>query len=264
MPRERVQEVVDDAVKRGRMTRARRQRAGLEPRQPQPQGDRRPDPRPREAARAGAQGGRDEPPGAQTDRASRRPAPPGASGARPATPPTGRWPRPTSSAAAPAPPARPITGYEQLTAAQVKSRLKDLNPADLRKVRDPGEARQGAQERPRLDRQAARQVADALADGGQLGDQRAEVELARRAPRRAARRRGSRWPSRHSPRSHSPASGCGEPALAEALAQARGASASRAPRRAGSRRRRSPGSTSASHGLAAASATRVAPPSSSA
>jgi len=29
----------------------------------------------------------------------------------------------------------PISGYEQLTAAQVKSRLKDLNKADLRKVR---------------------------------------------------------------------------------------------------------------------------------
>jgi len=29
----------------------------------------------------------------------------------------------------------PITGYEQLTAAQIKSRLGDLNKADLRKVR---------------------------------------------------------------------------------------------------------------------------------
>jgi hypothetical protein len=33
-------------------------------------------------------------------------------------------------------PARfPITAYNQLTAAQVKSRLGDLSPADLRKVR---------------------------------------------------------------------------------------------------------------------------------
>ena len=33
-------------------------------------------------------------------------------------------------------PARfPITAYDQLTAAQVKSRLSDLNPGDLRKVR---------------------------------------------------------------------------------------------------------------------------------
>jgi hypothetical protein len=30
----------------------------------------------------------------------------------------------------------PITAYDQLTAAQVKSRLSDLTPAELRKVRD--------------------------------------------------------------------------------------------------------------------------------
>ena len=33
-------------------------------------------------------------------------------------------------------PAFPITGYEDLTIAQVKERLADLNPAELRKVRD--------------------------------------------------------------------------------------------------------------------------------
>jgi polyhydroxyalkanoate synthesis regulator phasin len=33
-------------------------------------------------------------------------------------------------------PAFPITGYEDLTTAQVKERLADLNPAELRKVRD--------------------------------------------------------------------------------------------------------------------------------
>jgi polyhydroxyalkanoate synthesis regulator phasin len=40
----------------------------------------------------------------------------------------------------------PITGYEQLTAAQIKARLKDLNKADLRKVRTQekrGKARKG-------------------------------------------------------------------------------------------------------------------------
>jgi polyhydroxyalkanoate synthesis regulator phasin len=40
----------------------------------------------------------------------------------------------------------PITGYDQLTAAQIKSRLKDLNKADLRKVRTQekrGKARKG-------------------------------------------------------------------------------------------------------------------------
>jgi hypothetical protein len=30
----------------------------------------------------------------------------------------------------------PITAYDQLTAAQVKARLSDLTPAELRKVRD--------------------------------------------------------------------------------------------------------------------------------
>jgi polyhydroxyalkanoate synthesis regulator phasin len=33
-------------------------------------------------------------------------------------------------------PAFPIIGYDDLTAAQVKERLEDLNPAELRKVRD--------------------------------------------------------------------------------------------------------------------------------
>jgi hypothetical protein len=40
----------------------------------------------------------------------------------------------------------PITGYDQLTAAQIKSRLRDLNKADLRKVRTQekrGKARKG-------------------------------------------------------------------------------------------------------------------------
>ena len=40
----------------------------------------------------------------------------------------------------------PITGYETLNATQVKARLKDLSPADLRKVRTQekrGKARKG-------------------------------------------------------------------------------------------------------------------------
>ncbi len=40
----------------------------------------------------------------------------------------------------------PITGYETLNASQVKSRLKDMNKADLRKVRTQekrGKARKG-------------------------------------------------------------------------------------------------------------------------
>ena len=65
--------------------------------------------------------------------ASRQGAPP----ARPGTPSTRPSPRPTGCAAAPASPAPfPITAYDQLTAAQIKSRLGDLTPAELRKVRD--------------------------------------------------------------------------------------------------------------------------------
>ncbi len=33
-------------------------------------------------------------------------------------------------------PSFPITGYDDLTAAQVQGRLEDLSPAELRKVRD--------------------------------------------------------------------------------------------------------------------------------
>jgi polyhydroxyalkanoate synthesis regulator phasin len=43
-------------------------------------------------------------------------------------------------------PGGPITGYEQLTANQIKARLKDLSPAELRKVRtqeNRGKARKG-------------------------------------------------------------------------------------------------------------------------
>jgi polyhydroxyalkanoate synthesis regulator phasin len=43
-------------------------------------------------------------------------------------------------------PGPPISGYDQLTAGQVKSRLKDLNKAELRKVRTQekrGKARKG-------------------------------------------------------------------------------------------------------------------------
>ena len=43
-------------------------------------------------------------------------------------------------------PGGPITGYEQLTAAQIKTRLRDLDPAELRQVRtqeNAGKARKG-------------------------------------------------------------------------------------------------------------------------
>ena len=57
-----------------------------------------------------------------------------------------RWRAPTRSAGAPGGPGFPISAYDQLTAGQVKSRLKDLSKADLRKVRTKeknGKARKG-------------------------------------------------------------------------------------------------------------------------
>jgi polyhydroxyalkanoate synthesis regulator phasin len=142
VPRERVQEVVDDAVKRGRMTRsdanelvsklvsrsrkatddlirdleklldqarkevetrATKARKELESRGASTR---------RQAKRAGERAGRAvrdaaDRPLAEADKLRRRAGGPGG----------------------------PITGYEQLTAPQVKSRLKDLSKAELRKVR---------------------------------------------------------------------------------------------------------------------------------
>ena len=143
LSRDRLQEVVDDAVKRGRMTRgdanklvsnlvSRGRKAtddlmrDLEklleqarkevdtPHRPRPPpGDRAPPSRVGRGARDAA-----DRPLAEADRLRRRAGGPGP----------------------------PITGYEQLTAAQVKSRLKDLTKADLRKVRTQekrGKARKG-------------------------------------------------------------------------------------------------------------------------
>ncbi len=131
VPRERVQEVVDDAVKRGRMTRddanelvstlvsrsrkatddlmrdleklLEQARKGIEARTTSTR---------KQATRAAGHVGRAardaaDRPLASADKLRRRTGAPGP----------------------------PIVGYEQLTAAQVKSRLKDLNKADLRKVR---------------------------------------------------------------------------------------------------------------------------------
>jgi polyhydroxyalkanoate synthesis regulator phasin len=142
VPRERIQEVVDDAVKRGRMTRsdanelvsklvsrsrkatddlmrdleklldqarkevesrATKARKELESRSASTR---------RQAKRAGGKVGRAardaaERPLAEADKLRRRAGAPGPA----------------------------ITGYDQLTAPQVKTRLKDLNKAELRKVR---------------------------------------------------------------------------------------------------------------------------------
>ena len=142
MPRERVQEVVDDAVKRGRMTRddanelvsnlvsrsrkatddlmrssrscssrrARRSRLGRRRRARRSKLGR--PPRRKQATRAAGRVSR-----AARDAADR---------------PLASADKLRRRAGAPGP---PITGYEQLTAPQVKSRLRDLNKADLRKVR---------------------------------------------------------------------------------------------------------------------------------
>src|SRR3954452_1541313 len=104
LTRERLQEVVDDAVRRGRMTRT--DAADL-------------------VTEILARGRRttedlvsdvDQLLGGPTDRVRRE---------------VDRARRATGLG-----PAFPITGYESLTAAQVQSRLDDLSPAELRKVRD--------------------------------------------------------------------------------------------------------------------------------
>ncbi len=131
MPRERVQEVVDDAVKRGRMTRtdanelvsnlvSRSRKAtddlmrDLEKllEQARKEVEKRSATTRKQATRAAERVGRAardaaDRPLAEADKLRRRSGAPGPA----------------------------ISGYEQLTAAQVKTRLKDLKPAELRKVR---------------------------------------------------------------------------------------------------------------------------------
>ena len=127
--RERFQEVADDFVKRGRMTRSdaekmvsdlvsrsRKQTDNLVKeldklvKQARREARRQTAPVRKQAGRAARQA-RDavDPALAQADRLRRR-------------------------AGVPSP--FPITAYDQLTAAQIKSRLGDLTPAELRKVRD--------------------------------------------------------------------------------------------------------------------------------
>jgi polyhydroxyalkanoate synthesis regulator phasin len=142
LPRERIQEVVDEAVKRGRMTRSdanelvsnlvSRSRKATDDlmrdlekllEQARMEIDSRTCPARRQAKSAAGRAARvardaADRPLAEADRLRRR-------------------------AGAPGP---PITGYDQLTAAQIKTRLRDLNKADLRKVRtqeNRGKARKG-------------------------------------------------------------------------------------------------------------------------
>jgi polyhydroxyalkanoate synthesis regulator phasin len=142
LTRERIQEVVDDAVKRGRMTRGdaeemvsklvsrgRRQTDAMLKdlerlvNQTRREVDRRARPARRRATQA-AQRARRQMEGA-TGRAARA--------ARDAADrPLAEADRLRRRAGAPG---FPITAYDQLTAAQVRSRLGDLSAADLRKVR---------------------------------------------------------------------------------------------------------------------------------
>ncbi len=142
LSRERLQEVVDDSVKRGRMTRddanelvsnlvSRGRKAtdelmrDLEKllEQARKEVEARAKPARRQASRTAERVGRSvrdaaDRPLAEVDKLRRRTGAPGA----------------------------PITGYEELTAAQIKTRLKDLSPAELRKVRTQeqrGKARKG-------------------------------------------------------------------------------------------------------------------------
>jgi polyhydroxyalkanoate synthesis regulator phasin len=142
LSRERIQEVVDDAVDRGRMTRGdanelvsnlvNRGRKATDDlmrdlekllEQTRREVESRTGPARRQAGRAAgraARGVRDaaDRPLAEADKLRRRTRAPGP----------------------------PITGYDQLTAGQVKTRLKDLNKAELRKVRTQekrGKARKG-------------------------------------------------------------------------------------------------------------------------
>ncbi len=132
LSRERVQEVVDDAVKRGRMqrrdaeqmvsdlvSRGRRQTtslvADLEKMAEQARKELR---RGAAPARRGAKGAAGRAARAARDAADR---------------PLAEADRLRRRSGLPAP--FPITAYDQLTAAQVKSRLTDLTAAELRKVR---------------------------------------------------------------------------------------------------------------------------------
>ena len=153
LSRDRVQEVVDDAVKRGRMTRgdANELVSKLVGR-----GRKSTDDLMRDLERLLDQARKEV--DSRATKARRTAASRGSTTRRQATRAAGRVGRAARDAAdkplaevdkvrrragAPGP---PITGYDELTAAQVRTRLKDLNKADLRKVRTQekrGKARKG-------------------------------------------------------------------------------------------------------------------------
>ena len=142
LSRERIQEVADDAVERGRMTRgdANKLVSNLVSHGRKASDDLMRDlEKLLEQARKGVES-RTGPVRRQARSAAGRAA---RSVRDAADRPLAEADRLRRRASAPGP---PITGYDQLTAGQVKSRLKDLNKAELRKVRTQekrGKARKG-------------------------------------------------------------------------------------------------------------------------
>jgi polyhydroxyalkanoate synthesis regulator phasin len=142
VPRERIQEVVDDAVKRGRMTRsdANELVSKLVSRSRKATDDLMRDleklldqARKEVESRATKARKELESRSASTRKQAKRAGEKAARAARDAADrPLAEADKLRRRAGAPGP---AITGYEQLTAPQVKSRLKDLNKAELRKVR---------------------------------------------------------------------------------------------------------------------------------
>ncbi len=142
VPRERIQEVVDDAVKRGRMTRsdANELVSKLVSRSRKATDDlirdleKLLDQARKEVESRTTKARKElEARGATTRRQAKRAGERAARAARDAADrPLAEADKLRRRTRAPGP---AITGYEQLTADQVKSRLKDLNKADLRKVR---------------------------------------------------------------------------------------------------------------------------------
>jgi polyhydroxyalkanoate synthesis regulator phasin len=142
LTRERLQEVVDDAVKRGRMTRgdAEEMMSSLVSR-----GRRQTDSLLKDLERLVNQTRREV--GTRARPARRRATQAARSARRQVEGATGRAARAARDAAdrplaeadrlrrRTGAPGFPITAYDQLTAAQVKNRLSDLSAADLRKVR---------------------------------------------------------------------------------------------------------------------------------
>ena len=161
--RDRLQEVVDDAVKRGRMTRADANElvSNLVSR-----GRKATDDLMRDLERLLEQA-RKEVDSRTASTRGRRPRPPAGSAGRArdaADRPLAEADRLRRRAGAPGP---PITGYDQLTAAQVKARLSDLNKADLRKVRTQekrGKARQGVLDE--IEKQLGRRAPRSATIGG--------------------------------------------------------------------------------------------------